>query len=60
MVTGFFGSSNTLLNRPPMNAPASPPSNGDTGKGKLFEMDAPMVANEADAARPVESEPPTC
>ncbi len=43
-----------------MNAPASPPSSGDTGKGKLFEMDAPMVANEADAARPVESEPPTC
>ena len=43
-----------------MTAPASPPSSGDTGKGKPFEMDAPMVANEVDAARPVELEPPTC
>lgn len=43
-----------------MTAPASPPSGGDTGKGKPFEMDAPMVANEADAARPVDSDPLTC
>lgn len=43
-----------------MTAPASPPSSGDTGKGKPFEMDAPIVANDADAARPVESEPFTC
>ena len=57
---GFLDSSNTLLNRPPMTAPASPPSNGDTGNGKLLEMDAPMVANDADAARPVESDPLTC
>ena len=57
---GFFGSSNMLLNKPPMTAPAIPPMNGDTGNGKLFEMDAPMVANEADAARPVESDPLTC
>ena len=56
---GFFGSSNTLLNKPPMTAPASPPSSGDTGKGKPFEMDAQMVANEVDAARPVELEPLT-
>lgn len=60
MVTGFFGSSNTLLNRPPMTAPASPPSNGDTGKGRLFEMDAPMVANDADAAKPDDSVAFTC
>ena len=57
---GFFGSSNTLLNRPPMTAPASPPSSGDTGKGKPFEMVAPIVANDADAAKPVESDPLTC
>ena len=43
-----------------MTAPAIPPMNGNTGSGKLFEMDAPMVANEADAARPVESDPLTC
>ena len=43
-----------------MTAPAIPPINGDTGNGKLFEMDAPMVANDADAARLVESEPFTC
>ena len=57
---GFLGSSNTLLNKPPMTAPAIPPMNGDTGKSKPFEMDAPMVAKEADAARPVESDPLTC
>ncbi len=38
-----------------MTAPAIPPMNGDTGSGKPFEMDAPMVANDADAARPVGS-----
>lgn len=43
-----------------MTAPAIPPMNGDIGSGKPFEMDAPMVANEADAARPVESDPLTC
>lgn len=43
-----------------MTAPASPPSRGDTGKGKPFEMDAPIVANEADAARPDDSAPFTC
>lgn len=43
-----------------MTAPASPPSSGDTGNGKPFDMDAPMVANEADAARPVDSDPLTC
>lgn len=43
-----------------MTAPAIPPMNGDTGSGKLFEMDAPIVANDADAARPVESEAFTC
>lgn len=59
-MTGFFGSSNTLLNRPPITAPARPPSSGDTGKGKLFEMDAPMVAKDADAARPDDSLPFTC
>lgn len=43
-----------------MTAPASPPKSGDTGNGKLLEMDAPIVANDADAARLVESEPLTC
>lgn len=43
-----------------MTAPASPPSKGDIGNGKLFDMDAPMVANEADAARPDDSAPFTC
>ena len=43
-----------------MTAPASPPSSGDTGKGKLFEMDAPMVANDADAAIPDDSVLFTC
>lgn len=43
-----------------MTAPASPPSKGDTGKGKLLEMDAPMVANDADDARPEDSAPLTC
>ena len=40
-----------------MTAPASPPKSGDTGNGKLLEMDAPIVANDADAARLVESDP---
>ena len=43
-----------------MTAPASPPSNGDTGKSRVFEMDAPMVANDAEAARPDDSVPFTC
>lgn len=43
-----------------MTAPARPPKSGDTGKGRLFEMDAPMVANEADALRPDSSVPFTC
>lgn len=43
-----------------MTTPAIPPMNGDTGKGKPFDMDAPIVANDADAARPVESDPLTC
>ena len=43
-----------------MTASASPPSNGDTGRGKLFEMDAPMVANDAEAARPEDSALFTC
>lgn len=43
-----------------MTAPASPPSNGDTGKGRVFEMDAPMVANDAEAEKPDDSVPFTC
>ena len=43
-----------------MTAPASPPSSGDTGEGKLFEMDAPIVASDAEAARPDDSVPFTC
>ena len=57
---GFLGSSNTLLNSPPMTAPAIPPMNGDTGNGKLLKMDAPIVANDADAAKPDDSVASTC
>ena len=56
-MTGFLGSSNTLLNNPPITAPARPPKSGDTGSGKLFEIEAPMVAKEAEAVRLDESEP---
>ena len=53
----FLGSSNTLLNKPPRTAPAIPPMIGDNGNGRLLEMDAPIVAKDADAASVVESDP---
>lgn len=46
-----------LLNKPPRIAPAIPPINGDTANGKLLEMDAPIVAKDAEAASVVESDP---
>ncbi|USI86672.1 hypothetical protein LZ086_17130 [Acinetobacter johnsonii] len=39
-----LGESNKLLNTPPITAPAIPPSNGDSGKGRVLEIDAPIVA----------------
>ena len=38
-----------------MTAPAIPPINGDTGKGRLLEMDAPILAKDADAPTPEDS-----
>ena len=55
-----LGESNKLLNTPPITAPAIPPSKGDSGKGRVLEIDAPIVAKEADAATPVPAEPFTC
>ena len=46
-----------LLNKPPRTAPAIPPMIGDNGNGRLLEMDAPIVAKDADAASVVESDP---
>lgn len=43
-----------------MTAPAIPPINGDTGKGRLLEMDAPILAKDADAPTPEDSLPVTC